>query len=96
MNDKEKKTVSLMIRIYCRAKHKSKNVCEECSELEEYAHARLERCPFKEEKPACKDCKIHCYKPIYKEKIREVMRFAGPRMIFYHPWEAIKHLLKTV
>jgi hypothetical protein len=24
-----------------------------------------------------------------------VMRFAGPRMIFFHPLDAIKHLWKT-
>jgi len=28
-----------------------------------------------------------------KTKIREVMRYAGPRMIKHHPWMAIKHLL---
>lgn len=84
-----------MIRIYCRTKHKSKGMlCKECQALEEYAHSRLERCPFQEEKPACKDCSIHCYKPDYKERIREVMRFSGPRMLFYHPVEAIRHLLR--
>ena len=29
------------------------------------------------------------------EKIREVMRFSGPRMIFYHPYLAIKHVIES-
>lgn len=29
-----------------------------------------------------------------REKIREVMRFSGPRMIIHHPIEAIRHLFK--
>lgn len=29
---------------------------------------------------------------IESEKMRAVMRWAGPRMILYHPIEAIKHL----
>ena len=27
-----------------------------------------------------------------RDKIREVMRFSGPRMILYHPIEAIIHM----
>ena len=30
-----------------------------------------------------------------RNKIREVMRFSGPRMIFHHPILAIKHLVQT-
>ena len=29
-------------------------------------------------------------------KIREVMRFAGPRMLFVHPTMAIKHVVVTL
>jgi hypothetical protein len=29
-----------------------------------------------------------------REKIREVMRFSGPRMIFHHPIMAIRHLIE--
>jgi len=97
MNDKEKDTVNKMIRIYCRCKHGQKNeLCPQCLQLKEYAFARLERCTFGEEKPACKDCSIHCYKKDYRLKIQEVMRFAGPKMLFYYPIDAIKHLWKTI
>ena len=95
MNDREKNTVSKMIRIYCRFKHGGRNsLCPDCQQLEVYAHKRLEHCQFGESKPSCEKCQVHCYKPEYRERIREVMRFAGPRMIFFHPAEAVRHLLK--
>jgi hypothetical protein len=28
-----------------------------------------------------------------REKIKEVMRFSGPRMLLYHPLDAFRHLL---
>ena len=40
--DKEKEIVELMIKIYCRKKHNHKDeLCDECSELKNYAHMRL-------------------------------------------------------
>ena len=96
MNHSEKKTVSKMLRLYCRFKHRQRNsLCEDCRKLEDYAHRRLEHCKFGEDKPACEKCTVHCYKPEYREKIREVMRFSGPRMLFYYPRDAVKHLWKT-
>jgi hypothetical protein len=90
----EKKTIGKMIEIYCREKHFSKKgICNECSELYEYAIARLTRCPFGEEKPVCSECKVHCYKPEMRERVKSVMRFSGPRMIFSHPILAIRHIL---
>jgi len=92
MNDREKKTVSKMIRIYCCLKHKQKyKLCPDCCELEEYAHSRLECCPFGENKPVCEKCTVHCYKMEYSQKMKEVMRFVGPRMLFYHPYDAFLH-----
>ena len=35
------------------------------------------------------------YKPDMREKIREVMRFSGPRMLFYHPIMAIRHVMES-
>ncbi|MEG0375126.1 MAG: nitrous oxide-stimulated promoter family protein, partial [Raoultibacter sp.] len=35
----------------------------------------------------------HCYKPEEREKIRAVMRHAGPRMMTKHPIAAIRHLI---
>ena len=90
---REKETVALMIRLYCRKKEKNTGLCPDCEELLRYAHARLDRCPFGEKKSSCKKCTVHCYKPVMRERMRQTMRFAGPRMIFYSPWAAIRHLL---
>ena len=91
---KEKATVALMIKLYCRRYERNEHLCQECTELLHYAEARLDRCKFGDDKPTCKKCPIHCYKPIMRERMRKVMRWAGPRMILYHPIEAIRHLVR--
>jgi len=91
---RERRTIEAMIRIYCRARHSGGPVpCPECEDLEAYAICRLDRCPYGADKPACTNCPIHCYKPDYRERIREVMRFAGPRMATQHPVLALRHLI---
>ncbi len=94
--EKEKQVVLLMIKLYCNKKHHTKKeLCDECSQLAEYAAMRSDKCPFMETKTFCSNCKVHCYKPDMREKIREVMRFSGPRMIFYHPVMAVSHLIES-
>lgn len=92
--DREKKTVELMIRLYCRKKEKNTVLCPACEELLHYARARLERCPFGEKKTSCKHCTVHCYKPAMRKRMQQVMRFSGPRMLLYAPWQALLHLLR--
>jgi Zn ribbon nucleic-acid-binding protein len=91
--EREKKTVSLMIALYCRKKHGSKALCPDCAALDAYARQRSDTCPFMETKTFCSHCKVHCYKSDMREKIRAVMRFSGPRMIFHHPIMAIRHVI---
>ena len=100
--EREKHTVSLMIKIYCRGKHREKNncgmlssykLCPICTELEAYAHRRLDMCKYGNNKTFCKQCPTHCYKPQMRTRIREVMRYSGPRMILYAPLEALRHLV---
>lgn len=94
--EREKQTVALMIRLYCRKKHHQKSsLCPDCAALAAYAAQRSDRCPFMETKTFCSNCKVHCYRPEMREKIREVMRFAGPRMLLYHPVMAVRHLIET-
>jgi hypothetical protein len=91
---RETKTVGVMIRMYCKKKHKPEgDLCEECRELKAYAQERLLKCLFQENKTPCGKCTSQCYGPEQKEKIREVMRYAGPRMMLRHPWLAIRHIL---
>ena len=92
--DSEKRIVGNMIRLYCTKKHSRKTLCDDCEALKQYAFERLTKCPFVDMKPACADCKIHCYKPLMRQKVREVMRFSGPRMLFYFPKDFLLHLIR--
>jgi hypothetical protein len=94
--DREIKTIRLMINLYCRERHGGEATCVTCRELADYAARRIEKCPSGSDKPACSDCTIHCFQPERRAKIREVMRYAAPRMSFRHPLLALDHLLKKV
>lgn len=93
--EREKATVSLMIALYCRKKHGTRTLCPDCAALDAYARQRSDRCPMMETKTFCSNCKIHCYRPEMRQRIREVMRFSGPRMIFHHPIMALRHVIET-
>ncbi len=91
--EREKETVAVMIRIYCGGNHGgSDGMCGECSELLDYAVRRIDCCPIRERKVKCSKCTVHCYSPEMRERIREVMRYSGPRMIL-HPVLLTRHLL---
>lgn len=94
--EREKKMVSEMIALYCKKQHRTRGeLCAECAALDQYARMRSDKCPFMETKTFCSNCIVHCYKPDMREKIRAVMRFSGPRMIFHHPVAAIRHVIET-
>ncbi len=91
---REQKTIDLMIELYCHEQHKNQvGLCTDCQALKDYAHLRLEKCPYQENKTTCANCPTHCYQKSMREKIREVMRYAGPRMLRHHPILAILHVL---
>lgn len=90
----ERLTIDAMVRVYCRDHHgRRRGLCEECAWLRDYAHRRLQACPFQEEKPVCNHCVVHCYSRSMRERVRAVMRYAGPRMPLRHPWLALRHTL---
>ncbi len=92
--DRERYTITVMIELYCRDHHHTKaGLCPQCQDLLPYAMQRIDKCPFGDKKPTCAQCPIHCYKPVMREHIRAVMRYAGPRMLIYHPKLAIMHFL---
>jgi len=90
---RESDTVRAMIHIYCRKHHGGEELCRECSELLEYTRRCLEKCPFQEGKTTCAKCPVHCFKPVMRERIKAVMRYSGPRMIYRHPVATIWHLI---
>ncbi|MBY5922698.1 nitrous oxide-stimulated promoter family protein [Ferrimonas balearica] len=93
----EYRTIAHMMQIYCKDHcgqvPRENGLCGCCHELLAYAEQKLDRCPYGDTKPTCAKCPIHCYKPEPKERVRQVMRYAGPRMLLRHPIEAIRHLL---
>ncbi len=89
---REWKTVTAMLRIYCRDHHHGAPGCD-CDELMRYVSVRLDRCRFGEAKPTCAKCPVHCYQRERREQIKAVMRYAGPRMLWEHPWLSACHLL---
>lgn len=92
--EREKTTVQMMLKFYCKDHHHSgKGLCPECQEVSDYALARLTDCKFGESKPTCGKCPVHCYKPIMRKRIIEIMKYSGPRMLLVHPMLAIRHLI---
>lgn len=86
--------MSAMLSLYCQAHHQpTGQVCDQCAGLLDYARQRLHHCPFQEKKPTCGNCKIHCYQPARRQQVRDIMRYAGPRMLYRHPLMAIRHLV---
>jgi hypothetical protein len=90
---RELKTIEAMVRMYCRRHHGDAPLCADCAALFDYARRRLQRCVFGDAKPTCAKCVVHCYSAEMREKVRIVMRWAGPRMLLRHPILGVSHLL---
>ena len=93
MERRQRRTIESMVKLYCHAHHgAAPGFCAECQELLDYALTRMVRCPFTPKKPTSDRCTIHCYAPTQRERVRQVMRYAGPRMLLRHPLLALGHL----
>lgn len=92
---RELETIEAMIRLYCRGHRHPREgrSCAECAALLDYATRRLRRCVFGDAKPTCANCLVHCYTVDMRERVRTVMRWAGPRMLYRHPLLAVRHML---
>jgi hypothetical protein len=92
--EREFLTMSKMVGIYCRAHHGAGGaLCVDCGRFLDYAEVRLDKCTYGKNKPTCANCPIHCYKPAQRELARQIMRFAGPRMLFRHPLLTVAHYI---
>lgn len=88
-------TIARMVGIYCTDHHDSHGdiLCAACREFLDYAEVRLQKCPYGEDKPTCANCPVHCYKPARRAQVKEIMQYAGPRMLYRYPLLAIAHKL---
>ncbi len=98
MNRKDRreiKTLETMISEYCRSQlhNPGRNLCCECEELLTYAIGKITRCALGGKKTTCAKCPIHGFNAEQRKKVREVMKYSGPHMIYRHPILAICHLI---
>ncbi len=93
----ELETVGEIIKIYCHGhKHLREagaELCPECRMMADYALDKLAKCPRMDIKSFCSVCPIHCYGQAEAAKIKEMMRYGGPRMLWHHPIMALRHML---
>lgn len=90
----EFKTLVIMTTLYCKKYH-SVTLCPTCHDFIKHAQIKLDRCVYGQNKPACKACPIHCYKPQMRQQAKVIMQYAGPRMLLTHPILTLKHILKA-
>lgn len=78
---RDRRILTTFIQVHCRTHHgTSDDLCPECADLLAYSRERLAQCPL-DPKPKCKNCPVHCYRPDYRARIKEVMRFSGIHFI---------------
>lgn len=67
---REKLTIKKMIDLYQAKCPQASAEPEHYEALFAYAQKRLDKCVFGEEKPACKQCPVHCYQPAKREEMK--------------------------
>jgi len=94
---KDLKVLALFTAVYCAAHHsadrapltglpaelhklQSYHCCSDCRAFLLYAIERRLKCPLAD-KPACKNCHVHCYRQDHRQKVREIMRYSGKALI---------------
>jgi hypothetical protein len=92
---KDIRLIGKFVEVYCFGKHHGtlltpvtlpaglgeSTLCPECVSFLEYAIGKRLKCPLETEKPTCKHCRIHCYDKQRREKVREIMSYAGRRLM---------------
>ena len=93
----EQEIMGKIVVIYCRGqkhpKQEGVSLCPACLKLLDYANQRTARCPRMAEKSFCSSCPAPCYQPEMRSRVKEVMRYAGPRMLLHNPLLLLRHLL---
>jgi hypothetical protein len=87
--------IGKFVEVYCAGRHGTaerfdftlpedlgrRHLCTECLQFMEYAVAKRLKCPLEAEKPSCKHCRIHCYAAPQRHQVREIMSYAGRRLM---------------
>lgn len=67
-------------------------LCPDCRKLLAHAFAKRVHCPMNP-KPSCKHCPRHCYHPAYRDRIRQVMKHSGRKLVLRGRLDLLVHLL---
>ena len=92
---KDIRLIGKFVQLYCAGHHRAaqcspvtlpmglgeRSLCPECASFLEYAVSKRLKCPLEAEKPTCKQCRIHCYDRLRREKVREIMSYSGRRLM---------------
>ena len=78
--DAEKSAVTLKTHDVAALAGRSVALCRPCGKLLAHAFVKRTTCPM-DPKPSCKRCPDHCYQPVYRRQIREVMKYSGRRLV---------------
>jgi hypothetical protein len=102
---KDIRLIGKFVEVYCTGKHREsehtpvilpadlgeRTLCQECASFLEYAVTKRLKCPLEAEKPTCKHCRIHCYDKLHREKVREIMSYAGRKLMMRGRLDYIWH-----
>lgn len=93
--DNKKDILNHMIRIYCKKHHNTdETLCNDCSDLLEYSENVLNQCEIDDELDSEKF--KYYYDDIEKmEKLKEIMKYSGFRIMLYHPIISIRHIFSN-
>ena len=94
------KTLEAMAFIFCKDNHDSRErddagLCPSCRAAVSATLARTEACP-NGHSGNCQDCPHHCQAGEARVAIREIMRYAAPKMLFRHPVMTMRYLRKKL
>jgi len=92
---KDIRLIGKFVEVYCAGRHHGagptdivlpaglgkRRLCPGCAVFLQYAIRKRLNCPLEAEKPTCKHCRIHCYATLEREKMREIMSYAGRKLM---------------
>lgn len=104
---KDIRLIGKFVEVYCAGRHGSsgrstfqlpaglgqRRLCSECGQFLAYAMAKRIKCPLEAEKPSCKACRIHCYAPAQRERVREIMAYSGRKLLLRGRLDYLWHYL---
>lgn len=96
--EKDRATLNAIARIYCDAHHgeapkDSDGLCSSCCAAVESTMDRVSVCPFGHA-GNCEDCSVKCQRGGDQKRIKEIMKYAAPRMFLRHPLMSLEYLRK--